>query len=81
MHLTGMKSMTGIKNNENREASVNEKTIHTGRNVRWSGLAAKQHSSTVCAGGAGMFGSVRRCFKIDKALWALCRRTSTAWTA
>ena len=45
MHLTGMKSMTGIKNNENREASV------------------------------------RRCSKIDKALWALGRRTSTAWTA
>ncbi len=31
--------------------SVNEKTIHTGRNVRKSGLAAKQHSSTVCAAG------------------------------
>ena len=41
------------------EGSVNERTIHTGRNVRESGLAAKQHSSAVCAGGAGMNESVR----------------------
>ncbi len=31
------------------EESVNEKTIHTRRNVRRSGLAAKQHSSIICA--------------------------------
>ncbi len=31
------------------EESVNEQTIHTRRNVRRSGLAAKQHSSIICA--------------------------------
>ena len=32
--------------------------IHAGRTVRKSELAAKQHSSTVCAGGAGMMENV-----------------------
>ena len=32
-----------------QKKSVDERTIHTGRNVCKSGLAAKQHSSTVCA--------------------------------
>lgn len=40
------------------EENVNEKTIHMGRNVRNSGLAAKQHSSTVCANEAVGFGSI-----------------------
>lgn len=38
------------------DPSVNEKTIHTRRNVRKSGLAAERHSPSVCAGEAGMFG-------------------------
>ena len=40
------------------EENVNEKTIHMGRNVRNSGLAAKQHSSTVCTNEAVGFGSI-----------------------
>lgn len=40
------------------EENVNEKTIHMGRNVLKSGLAAKQHSSTVCDNEAVGFGSI-----------------------
>lgn len=43
--------------NENTIHNING--IHVGRNVRTGGLAAKQHSSIVCAGKAGMSGSVR----------------------
>lgn len=39
------------------EEIVHEKTIHMGRNVRRSGLAAKQHSSIVCAGQTDMLES------------------------
>lgn len=40
------------------EENVNEKTIHMGRNVRKSGLAAKQHSSIVCDNEAVGFGNI-----------------------
>ena len=51
-----------------QEVSVNEKTIHTGRTVRKSGLAEKQHSSNVCAGTDGMSGSVTENIYMGKSL-------------
>ena len=49
-----------VLKNKRHGKSVNEKTIHIGRNVRKSGLAAKQHSSTVCVGKVNIFEIVQR---------------------